>query len=374
MDLFGEKLKEIRLEKKLSVEQVARDTKIAKRYLDAIEENDFTVFPSETYLIGFLRTYTEYLGLDSTKYITQYKNYKIQEQPIPINELLDIKKKFPPVLTVALIALAVVAIAVLSIFGYRLFTNNTPQTVTNDKPQPTIQSDAKKYYFKDEISTEWFAKSDQIIIPLGATEYTIDIIEVAEPLILKLDGVTEYQLSKGNGITLNLNNDDSDDFRIVLNTIEEKDGRKQVNLGLYKVTLAVTGSKPVVQTGVVTVVPVNATATPVPLNVTTDVSAIYESFTPDPFVINVVFKGECLFRYLIDNKTRFQKYFLKDDKVDIDVSKTVTLWISNAGSVKATIAGKDIIFGRSGQVVTKQLQWRRDNETKKYKLEVTSIY
>ncbi len=96
MDSFGDRLRESRESQSYTLDHIARDTRISKRYLQALEKEDFSVFPGETYLIGFLRNYTQYLGLDSDEFITLYRNIKIQEQPIPMDELIHGKTKTPP--------------------------------------------------------------------------------------------------------------------------------------------------------------------------------------------------------------------------------------------------------------------------------------
>jgi cytoskeleton protein RodZ len=63
----GEILRTTRESRKLSIEQVNRDTKISVQTIRAIEEDDFGAFPSETYVKGFVRTYAEFLGLDGNK-------------------------------------------------------------------------------------------------------------------------------------------------------------------------------------------------------------------------------------------------------------------------------------------------------------------
>ena len=64
---IGEMLRTAREEKKLSVEQVNRETKMSVQTIRSLESDDFGAFPSETYLKGFLRTYAQFLGLDSAR-------------------------------------------------------------------------------------------------------------------------------------------------------------------------------------------------------------------------------------------------------------------------------------------------------------------
>lgn len=63
----GEMLRAAREARKLSVEQVNRETKISVQTIQALEQDDFGAFPSETYVKGFVRTYAEFLGLDGNR-------------------------------------------------------------------------------------------------------------------------------------------------------------------------------------------------------------------------------------------------------------------------------------------------------------------
>ena len=63
----GEMLRLGREARKLSIEQVNRETKISVQTIRALEEDDFGAFPSETYVKGFVRTYAEFLGLDGNR-------------------------------------------------------------------------------------------------------------------------------------------------------------------------------------------------------------------------------------------------------------------------------------------------------------------
>ena len=72
MASIGEQLKQIREDKNISLEEVANATKISKRYLQAIEEGNYGLIPGQTYVIGIIRNYARYLGLDPKPIIEQY--------------------------------------------------------------------------------------------------------------------------------------------------------------------------------------------------------------------------------------------------------------------------------------------------------------
>ncbi len=61
---LGEILKEARLESNISLNRVAKDLNIAFKYLEALEENDFSALPSHAYAKRFLEAYCRYLHLD----------------------------------------------------------------------------------------------------------------------------------------------------------------------------------------------------------------------------------------------------------------------------------------------------------------------
>lgn len=56
-------LKKARLEKGLSLEEASRQSKIHKKYLEALEEGEYSLFSSEAHLLGFLKTYAQMLSL-----------------------------------------------------------------------------------------------------------------------------------------------------------------------------------------------------------------------------------------------------------------------------------------------------------------------
>ena len=71
---IGNSLREARLRQHLDFPQVEQATKIRGKYLRALEEEQFDVLPSQTYVKGFLRTYAEFLGLDGQLYVDEYNS------------------------------------------------------------------------------------------------------------------------------------------------------------------------------------------------------------------------------------------------------------------------------------------------------------
>lgn len=61
---IGSSLKAARLKKGHTPEAVSQQTRIPKKYIDALESNRFDEFPALAYLRGFLKSYCDYLELD----------------------------------------------------------------------------------------------------------------------------------------------------------------------------------------------------------------------------------------------------------------------------------------------------------------------
>jgi len=70
----NEILKSHRQQKRFSLESVHRETRISLAYLEAFESAQWQVFPAEVYLLGFLRKYSTYLGLDPDEMVQLYKD------------------------------------------------------------------------------------------------------------------------------------------------------------------------------------------------------------------------------------------------------------------------------------------------------------
>ena len=117
---IGNSLREARLRREIAFAQVEQATKIRGKYLRALEDEQFVVLPSETYVKGFLRTYAEYLGLDGQLYVDEYNSrFVIGEddtrprRSAPRSERRNRRLETTLVL-LALLAIAIVTVVVIS--------------------------------------------------------------------------------------------------------------------------------------------------------------------------------------------------------------------------------------------------------------------
>lgn len=71
---LGQKLKEAREAKGLSIDQLHEVTKIQKRYLVTIEEGDYSILPGAFYARAFIKQYADAVGLNGEELLVEYQS------------------------------------------------------------------------------------------------------------------------------------------------------------------------------------------------------------------------------------------------------------------------------------------------------------
>lgn len=70
---IGRQLKEFREQRKLSVEQVSKGLKIRGTYIRALEEGRFQNLPGNIYAGGYIKNYTDYLGVNGEPLLASFR-------------------------------------------------------------------------------------------------------------------------------------------------------------------------------------------------------------------------------------------------------------------------------------------------------------
>jgi cytoskeletal protein RodZ len=71
---LGTRLKEARLSKGYSLDDLQEITKIQKRYLIGIEEGNYSIMPGSFYVRAFIKQYADAVGLDAEELLETYKS------------------------------------------------------------------------------------------------------------------------------------------------------------------------------------------------------------------------------------------------------------------------------------------------------------
>src|SRR6187200_2125827 len=124
MPEIGETLRETRMRRRIDMTEVEAATKIRAKYLRALENEEWDLLPGPTFVKTFLRTYADYLGLDSRNLVDAYRAR--YERPsgselTPFGANLGARRARPRRFVVApwmLVVLGVIAlVAVLFVIG-----------------------------------------------------------------------------------------------------------------------------------------------------------------------------------------------------------------------------------------------------------------
>lgn len=69
---FGEELKRERELREITLREVSESTKISLRYLEALEQNEFEHLPGGVFNRGFVRAYSQFIGVDPESMVDAY--------------------------------------------------------------------------------------------------------------------------------------------------------------------------------------------------------------------------------------------------------------------------------------------------------------
>jgi cytoskeletal protein RodZ len=345
VESLGDKLRSIREAKGYSYDYVGRETNIARRYLEALEAEDFSKFPGEPYLLGFLRNYGEYLGLDIEELLSLYRAIKIQEQPVPVEQLLRSPPAFPRALVILIAAASVLVLA--GGIGFFVFVRGSSRPAENDIAQLPME-----YVLEGSFLERRFYRGDAVLIPVGGEQFRAELRGMEDPLVLTVPGGDGVELNLSGDTDVDLNGDGIADVRVILS---DYDKSRPAAGALIRFDLNAPG---VPDTALV---PGLASAENPQAG-----TVIFSSTNTYPFTMEIQFQSYCMFRWEVDRRDRKEEYFSRGQRLNIPVQNTIRLWTSNATALTAELngAGRTVTLnlGSAGEVVVIDLRWLRDND------------
>lgn len=139
MENIGETLRKTRTAKGISYEEIEKNTKIRRRYLEALENEEWGIFPGNVYLRGFMKTYCRYLGLDETEALIALDNVLIprpEAQPLP--EKIELPG-YPRRKTAIFLGIIAVILLLASHYVYQNYYNKEPVIGSKTPPQQNVE-------------------------------------------------------------------------------------------------------------------------------------------------------------------------------------------------------------------------------------------
>ena len=191
---FGRYLQSIRLEKKISLEKISEETRIAISNLQLIEKEDLEALPAEVFVKGFLRAFARAVGGDADEAVRLYQARLNME-----NELADAgsfsgRSSLKPWLDLVLAVAALLCLAALSLYGVSYFQKTGHRSETADTHAVSVN---KKAALPKE-NTVSITQKDSTTKPPQKWVLQIKAIENTwVKLIIDNKDAKEYNLSSG---------------------------------------------------------------------------------------------------------------------------------------------------------------------------------
>lgn len=354
---IGDQLKNARQERGLTLEQVAEDTNIALRYLDALETENFSVFPGEPYILGFLRNYADYLGLDPQSLINAFRGIRIQEQPVPIDALLHDRKKINLPLIIILGLCAIGAVVLVLLWNNGLFSRQ--QVVQAVQAREPIA-----YNLTSTSMEQRFYPGDTLSLNYRNNNYVLKINRITDRVAIDTPGgILQFMLAEEG--TIDLDRDNLPELKLFVRDFER--GKPESGV-LLRITAAASllaeGNLEIstqTDSGESTILDPQAFVDTAAASSAQKV--IYSGRrSPHPFVLNITFRNQAMFRHEIDRREREERFYFRGDEITATATNTAKLWTSNAAATRLIIQASgsqsvEVELGSPGQVTVKQLRW-----------------
>ncbi|UIJ64734.1 DUF4115 domain-containing protein [Bacillus cereus] len=168
MTELGQKLKEAREAKGLSIDQLHEITKIQKRHLVAIEEGNYDVLPGAFYARAFIKQYADAVGLNGEELLVEHQSTipQSEKREVPqvstgqkTQETMQKSSSWPIAdhMPKILVALLVIAVGVVIWFVFQALTGKGDEKVPSAQSEKIEVQKAKDSPLdtkKDEVKAE----------------------------------------------------------------------------------------------------------------------------------------------------------------------------------------------------------------------------
>lgn len=187
---IGERLREAREKKAVTIEQAQKQTRIHSTVLAALEEGRLDEILAPNYAKSFLREYSNYLGLNSNELLNAYITlHPESNRPnLNLNRMEPKSAARPPKLLIPLKKALIVALILLIAVLFIKKTVNIFKSARFAKPgavSRTVKPSARKSASKADIAIKEIPKSTPLTL----------VIKVKRPVMLQLkkDGIVLFK-------------------------------------------------------------------------------------------------------------------------------------------------------------------------------------
>ncbi|MBM6601354.1 DUF4115 domain-containing protein [Priestia megaterium] len=169
MTELGQRLRQERENKGLSLEDLQKLTKIQKRYLLGIEEGNYEVMPGKFYVRAFIKQYCEAIGLDTDAIFEEYKSdipsTQTEDMPQQLSRVRSrkeipqhtkgVSKAYDYLPTVLVVAGVVVVGIIIWVIAQNIVSDKNKEQANQEAPNSEVQQSNTQ-----EETNETTAKND----------------------------------------------------------------------------------------------------------------------------------------------------------------------------------------------------------------------
>ena len=166
----GKILKTQREKKNLKLEDIEKDMRVRAKFLNALENDDWTLFSSKIYIGGLIKNYSKYLNLDHNKILAFFRRQYEKKEEISFKKNLSVKYLTPQTRKILYFFTFVAIFLFAYYFGYQVYRFISPPKVEILSPDASV-----------------FKNQDRVRI-VGQTE---------KEAVVKIFGERIYQNDKG---------------------------------------------------------------------------------------------------------------------------------------------------------------------------------
>ena len=165
---IGAKLRQARLDKHISLDELQQMTKVQKRYLEAIEADRFEQLPGTFYVRAFIRQYAAAVGEDGDKLVSVFDG----------KDTLDVEEKGGTFLSryLPMILLGLVAVTIICIVGYMAWQDRHSTPMIQGSSAPVVENSA-------------YTSTSSTVESTASKETSESVKDATNPIKLELTGL-----------------------------------------------------------------------------------------------------------------------------------------------------------------------------------------
>lgn len=166
----GEVLKTKRKSLGKTIQQISQETKIQERFLEYIENDEYDKFDSDVFVSGFIKIYSDNLGLDTERVLALYRRgnghiYETKKGSSSSKKASNKKNVLSPK-NISIVLITVFLLGILSYIGYEIFLFQNPPTIEITDPVNKSTTEEETITIKGNTeNTSYILISEEKVIP-----------------------------------------------------------------------------------------------------------------------------------------------------------------------------------------------------------------